>query len=121
MDDRHLAASIRAEQDPLTSSAAEIELLARFEALLDEKDNGLNEVIESFYLEAKDIRALAGAMIQDTDTTVTLLKAIGQAGIEDPETLKADLDLARKFRDFVEDEGDIFARLFDLLTTAQQE
>ena len=36
MDDEHLLASARAEIDPLTSTALELELLERFERLLDE-------------------------------------------------------------------------------------
>jgi hypothetical protein len=120
MDDHHLVASLYAEQDPLTSSAAEIELLTRFEALLDEKDDELNEAVGEFAFEAKDIKALGDALIQNTSNTVALLEAIGQAGIDDPESLKAELDLAKKFRALVEDAGDVFTRLADLLTTAQE-
>lgn len=120
MDDHHLVASLYAEQDPLTSSAAEIELLTRFEALLDEKDDELNEAVGEFDFEAKDIKALGDALIQNTSNTVALLEAIAQAGIDDPESLKAELDLAKKFRALVEDAGDVFTRLSDLLTTAQE-
>ena len=120
MDDHHLVASLYAEQDPLTSSAAEIELLTRFEALLDEKDDELNEAVGEFAFEAKDIKALGDALIQNTNNTVALLEAIVEAGIDDTESLKAELDLAKKFRALVEDAGDIFTRLSDLLTTAQE-
>jgi hypothetical protein len=119
MDDRHLVASVHAELDPLTSSAAEIELLARFEALLDERNDELKGVVEYFDFEVKDIRALGDALIQNTDTTVALLNTIAKAGIEDPESLKAELDLAKKFRDLIEDAGDVFTRLSDLLTTQE--
>lgn len=120
MDDHHLVASLYAEQDPLTSSAAEIELLTRFEALLDEKDDEFNEAVGEFDFEAKDIKALGDALIQNTNNTVALLEAIAEAGIDDPESLKAELDLAKKFRALVEDAGDVFTRLSDLLTTAQE-
>lgn len=116
MDDRHLVASIYADQDPLTSSAAEIELLARFEALLDEKNEDLTEAADEFEFDAKQIKALGDALILNTDTTVALLSAIGDAGIDTPETLKAELELAKKFRALVEDAGDVFTRLSQLTT-----
>lgn len=116
MDDRHLVASIYAEQDPLTSSAAEIELLARFEALLDEKNEDLTEAADEFEFDAKQIKALGDALIQNTDNTVALLEALGDAGIDDPASLKADLDLVKKFRALTEDAGDVFTRLSQLTT-----
>jgi hypothetical protein len=118
MDDHHLLASARAEQDPLTSSAAEIELLARFERLLDEasEHKPVAEAVEEFDFEAKDIEALGDALIQNTSNTVALLEAIAQAGIDDPESLKADLDLVKKFRALTEDAGDVFTRLSQLTT-----
>lgn len=120
MDDHHLVASIYAEQDSLTSSAAEIELLTRFEALLDEKDDELNEAVGEFDFEAKDIKALGDALILNTDNTVALLSAIADAGIDDPALLKAELELAKNFRALTEDAGDVFTRLSDLLATAQE-
>lgn len=116
MDDRHLVASIYAEQDPLTSSAAEIELLARFEALLDEQDEDLKEAADEYELDAKQIKAIGDALILNTDTTVALLSAIGDAGIDDPALLKAELELAKKFRALTEDAGDVFTRLSQLIT-----
>lgn len=120
MDDRHLVSSLYAEQDPLTSSAAEMELLTRFEALLDEVDGDLNEAVGEFDFTAKDIKSLGDALILDTNNTVALLKEIGEAGLDSPESLKAELDLAKKFRALVEDAGDVFTRLSDLSTTAQE-
>lgn len=89
MDDRHLVASIYAEQDMLTSSAAEIELLARFEALLEQ---------------------------QNTETTVALLEALGEAGIDDPASLRADLELAKTLRALTKAAGDVFTRLSQITT-----
>lgn len=116
MDDRHLVASIYAEQDPLTSSAAEIELLARFEALLDEKNEDLSEAADEFEFDAEQIKALGDALILDTDNTVALLSAIGDAGIDNPALLTAELELAKKFRALAEDAGDVFTRLSQLTT-----
>lgn len=120
MDDRHLVASLYAEQDPLTSSAAEIELLTRFEALLDEVDGDLNEAVAEFDFEAKHIKSLGDALIQSTENTVAILKVIGAAGFDDPELLKAELELAAKFRALANDAGDFFTRLNDLVTTNQE-
>ena len=120
MDDEHLLASARAEQDPLTSSAAEIELLTRFEALLDEVDGDLNEAVAEFDFEAKHIKSLGDALIQSTENTVAILEVIGAAGFDDPELLKAELELAAKFRALANDAGDFFTRLNDLVTTNQE-
>lgn len=120
MDDRHLVASLYAEQDPLTSSAAEIELLTRFEALLDEVDGDLNEAVAEFDFEAKHIKSLGDALIQSTENTVAILEVIGAAGFDDPELLKAELELAAKFRALANDAGDFFTRLNDLVTTNQE-
>lgn len=120
MDDRRLVASIYAEQDPLTSSAAEIELLTRFEALLDEQDGELTEAVAEFDFEAKHIKALGDALIQSTENTVAMLEVIGEAGFDDPELLKAELELATKFRALANDAGDFFTRLTDLVTTNQE-
>lgn len=107
MDDEHLLASARAEIDPLTSTALELELLARFERLLDEFDLGeLYRAADEYGLAAKDIK--------------NLLKEIGEAGLDSPEALKAELDLARKFRALATDAGDFFTRLYDLVTTNQE-
>lgn len=120
MDDRHLVASLYAEQDPLTSSAAEIELLTRSEALLDEVDGDLNEAVAEFDFEAKHIKSLGDALIQSTENTVAILEVIGAAGFDDPELLKAELELAAKFRALANDAGDFFTRLNDLVTTNQE-
>ena len=120
MDDEHLLASARAEIDPLTSTALELELLDRFEALLDEQDGELTEAVEEFDFEAKHIKALGDALIQSTENTVALLEVIGEAGFDDPELLKAELELAAKFRALANDAGDFFTRLNDLLTTNQE-
>lgn len=120
MDDHHLVSSLYAEQDPLTSSAAEIELLTRFEALLDEVDGDLNEAVAEFDFEAKHIKSLGDALIQSTENTVAILEVIGAAGFDDPELLKAELELAAKFRALANDAGDFFTRLNDLLTTNQE-
>lgn len=120
MDDEHLLASARAEIDPLTSTALELELLDRFERLLDEVDGDLNEAVAEFDFEAKHIKSLGDALIQSTENTVAILEVIGAAGFDDPELLKAELELAAKFRALANDAGDFFTRLNDLVTTNQE-
>lgn len=108
MDDEHLLASARAEIDPLTSTALELELLDRFERLLDEQhDNeGVRAVIESHPASLKDQAALL-ALLNDQD-------------IHEPDQLKALLDTSDKFRALANDAGDFFTRLNDLVTTNQE-
>lgn len=115
MDDEHLLASARAEIDPLTSTALELELLDRFERLLDEASEHkpvadlLEEyeaVIESHPASLKDQAALL-ALLNDQD-------------IHEPDQLKALLDTSDKFRALANDAGDFFTRLNDLVTTNQE-
>lgn len=120
MDDRHLVASIYAEQDPLTSSAAEIELLARFERLLDENNGELTAAADNYGLTAACISTLGDALIVNADQTAKLLQIIGDEGYDDPDALKADLELLTKFRAIANDMGDTADRLFQLITTAQE-
>ncbi|GAB3190724.1 hypothetical protein [Hydrogenophaga aquatica] len=112
MDDEHLLASARAEIDPLTSTALELELLDRFERLLDEQhDNeGVRALSEEYELTADDMRAVIEshpASLKDQD-------------IHEPDQLKAELELAAKFRALANDAGDFFTRLNDLVTTNQE-
>ena len=102
MDDEHLLASARAEIDPLTSTALELELLDRFERLLDD----VKAVIESHPASMKDQAALL-SLLNDQD-------------IHEPDQLKALLDTSDKFRALASDAGDFFTRLNDLVTTNQE-
>lgn len=115
MDDEHLLASARAEIDPLTSTALELELLDRFERLLDEASElkpvadlleEYEAVIESHPASLKDQAALL-SLLNDQD-------------IYEPDQLKALLDTSDKFRALASDAGDFFTRLNDLVTTNQE-
>lgn len=120
MDDGHLVSALLAEMDPLTSTDTEHELLARVERLLDEADDGIVKAAENYDLSAADITALGDALIVNADQTAKLLGAIGDEGYDDPETLKADLELLSKFRAIANDLGENAARLFNLITTVQE-
>lgn len=121
MDDGHLVSALHAELDPLTSTDTERELLARVERLLDEADDdGIVKAAENYDLSAADITALGDALIVNADQTAKLLGAIGGEGYDDPEALKADLELLSKFRAIANDMGDAATRLSQLITTAQE-
>lgn len=122
MDDRHLVASIYAEQDPLTSSAAEIELLTRFERLLDEQhDNeGVRALSEEYELTADDMRAVIESHPASLKDQAALLALLNDQDIHEPDQLKALLDTSDKFRALANDAGDVFTRLNDLVTTNQE-
>lgn len=127
-----------AVQDPLTSSAIEAECLRRFEALLDTHDSEAYELVTERELDASVLRdtldtldahdiepgalaQLCDAMLIGPANTAALLNALAAADLDAPESLKAELDLAKQFRALVEDAGDVFSRLSELTTTANKE
>lgn len=120
MPNDQLVMALRAETNSITSTPAELVLLERFEALLDEMNSDLVAAAADYELDAKHIKTLGDALIQSADNTAELLKTIGEAGIDSSKELKAELDLAQKFRALTEDAGDVFTRLSQLTTTAQE-
>jgi hypothetical protein len=120
MDDSHLVTALHCELDPLTSTATERELLRRIECLLEEMDSDLVKAADNFDLTATDITKLGDALIVSAEQTAKLLEVIGDEGYDDPEALKADLLLLSKFRAIANDMGEDAARLFNLITTAQE-
>ena len=105
MDDEHLLASARAEIDPLTSTALELELLDRFERLLDEAS------------EHKPVADLLAASLKDQ---AALLSLLNDQDIHELDQLEALLDFAAKFRALASDAGDFFTRLNYLVNTNQE-
>lgn len=63
LSDEHLIAAARAEANTMTSTALEIELLARFEQQLDERPEieGVVELIRDYSLPAEEVRDLIEA------------------------------------------------------------
>lgn len=122
MDDRHLVASIYAEQDPLTSSAAEIELLARFERLLDEAHDNqpIAELLDEYEVSTDDMKAVIESHPASLKDQAALLSLLNDQDIHEPDQLKALLDTSDKFRTLANDAGDFFTRLNDLVTTVQE-
>lgn len=137
MDDQHAINALRADFDPIVNTPLEAFLIDWIESLVDETADSepISDVLADHDLEAKDVKALAEALIENTDKTVALLGVLGEAGMNDldelkgvfalievldedgidtPETLKARLALADQFRTLANDAGDVFSRLTEL-------
>lgn len=122
MDDEHLLASARAEIDPLTSTALELELLERFERLLDEasENKPVADLLEEYEVGTDDVKAVIESHPASLKDQAALLSLLNDQDIHEPDQLKELLELAAKFRALANDAGDFFARLNDLLTTNQE-
>jgi hypothetical protein len=122
MDDEHLLASARAEIDPLTSTALELELLERFERLLDEasENKPVADLLEEYEVGTDDVKAVIESHPASLKDQAALLSLLNDQDIHEPDQLKELLELAAKFRALANDAGDFFTRLNDLLTTNQE-
>lgn len=122
MDDEHLLASARAEIDPLTSTALELELLERFERLLDEasEHKPVADLLEEYEVGTDDMKAVIESHPASLKDQAALLSLLNDQDIHEPDQLKELLELAAKFRALANDAGDFFTRLNDLLTTNQE-
>ena len=122
MDDEHLLASARAEIDPLTSTALELELLERFERLLDEasEHKPVVDLLEEYEVGTDDMKAVIESHPASLKDQAALLSLLNDQDIHEPDQLKELLELAAKFRTLANDAGDFFTRLNDLLTTNQE-
>ena len=122
MDDEHLLASARAEIDPLTSTALELELLDRFERLLDEasEHKPVADLLEEYEVATDDVKAVIESHPASLKDQAALLSLLNDQDIHEPDQLKALLDTSDKFRTLANDAGDFFTRLNDLVTTNQE-
>lgn len=122
MDDEHLLASARAEIDPLTSTALELELLDRFERLLDEasEHKSVADLLEEYEVATDDVKAVIESHPASLKDQAALLSLLTDQDIHEPDQLKELLDLAAKFRALASDAGDFFTRLNDLVSTNQE-
>ncbi len=122
MDDEHLLASARAEIDPLTSTALELELLERFERLLDEasEHKPVADLLEEYEVGTDDMKAVIESHPASLKDQAALLSLLNDQDIHEPDQLKELLELAAEFRALANDAGDFFTRLNDLLTTNQK-
>jgi len=122
MDDEHLLASARAEIDPLTSTALELELLDRFDRLLDEasEHKPVADLLEEYEVATDDVKAVIESHPASLKDQAALLSLLNDQDIHEPDQLKALLDTSDKFRALASDAGDFFTRLNDLVTTNQE-
>jgi len=122
MDDEHLLASARAEIDPLTSTSLELELLERFERLLDEasENKPVADLLEEYEVGTDDVKAVIESHPASLKDQAALLSLLNDQDIHEPDQLKELLELAAEFRDLANDAGDFFTRLNDLLTANQE-
>lgn len=122
MDDEHLLASARAEIDPLTSTALELELLDRFERLLDEasEHKPVADLLEEYEVGTDDVKAVIESHPASLKDQAALLSLLNDQDIHEPDQLKELLEFAAKFRALASDAGDLFTRLNDLVTTNQE-
>lgn len=122
MDDAHLLASARAEIDPLTSTALELELLDRFERLLDEasEHKPVADLLEEYEVGTDDVKAVIESHPASLKDQAALLSLLNDQDIHGPAQLKALLDTSDKFHALANDAGDFFTRLNDLVTANQE-
>ena len=122
MDADHLVASARAEIDPLTSTALELELLDRLEKLLDEQsaNQPVAELLEEYEVSTDDMKAVIESHPASLKDQAALLSLLNDQDIHEPDQLKELLEFAAKFRALASDAGDLFTRLNDLVTTHQE-
>ena len=122
MDDDHLVTALHAELDPLTSTAAEQELLTRFEALLDKQRDikPVTDLLDEYEIPAADLDDVIKSHPGSFKDMAAILRLLDKAGIEEPDQLAEALELLSKFRAIANDLGENAARLFNLITTAQE-
>jgi len=123
MSDAHLASAARAEIDTLTSTPLEVELLGRFERLLDEAstDQELYLVIADFDITGEALRALCEAHPASLTDITAMLTMLNDLDIHEPGDLRRQLDIAAGFETLATEAGDIFARLNNLTTETTKE
>lgn len=122
MDDEHLVAALLSELDPLTSTAAEQELLARLEGLLDQKreNKPVIDLLNKYEIPADELEALIKAHPASFKDMTAILSMLDAEGYDELDPLKADLEMLSEFRAIANDPGKDAARLFNLITTAQE-
>lgn len=105
LTDAELLRHVENERDPLTSTDAEIELVERFNALLDEHQRlaPVIKLVDDLGLDDEQI-ALLGDTFEDFH-------------LNDVIDLRTKLERSDKFYDIASDAGDVIVRLNDLINT----
>ena len=117
MDDGHLLASARAEIDPLTSTALELELLDRFERMFEHKQ--LIDLVEEHEINDDEVDALGKALSAGVGIAelTAIFDVLEEFNATDKAALRQKLERADKFYGIASDTGDVISRLNDLINT----
>lgn len=91
----HLLAAAEAEQDSLTRTPLETELIRRINELQDEQELCRYTTEDGTELSDDEIEAMYGATIDGIDNTVALLEVLGKHRVSAKDDLDARLGLAK--------------------------
>lgn len=91
----HLLAAVEAEQDSLTRTPLETELIRRIEELQDEQELCRYTTEDGTELSDDEIEAMYGATIDNIDNTVALLEILSEHRISNADDLEGRLELAK--------------------------
>lgn len=122
LSDEELLRHFHAQHDPLTSTPITDELAKRFEALVDRlsQHDALISLAEEYELKAEEVRDLVMSHPESLATMTKLLAKLNDNDIHRVEQLTKLIEFADKFRSLASDAGDVFTKLNELITTAQE-
>ena len=123
LSDSELVRIASHEINDLTSSALEIELLARLEQATDsvEPAEELMALITDYGIDTAQVRALLESHPETVETMTDLLKALNDEDIHSVDQLKELIAFRKEFRALASDAGDVFERLSTFTTNAIKE
>lgn len=121
LSDDELLRHFNAQHDPLTSTPITDELAKRFEKLVDMERSELVTVLDEFEItSAQALNDLLDAHPESLATMTKLLAKLNDNDIHRVEQLTELIEFADKFRSLASDAGDVFTKLNELITTAQE-
>lgn len=121
LTDEELLRHFHAQHDPLTSTPITDELAKRFEKLVDMERNELVTVLDEFEItSAQALNDLLEAHPESVTSMTNLLAKLNDHDIHQVEQLTKLIEFADKFRSLASDAGDVFTKLNELITTAQE-
>lgn len=122
LSDDELLRHFHAQHDPLTSTPITDELAKRFEALVDRlsQHDALISLAEEYELKVEEVKDLIESHPETIDVLTKLLAKLNDRDIHQVEQLTKLIEFADKFRSLASDAGDVFTKLNELITTAQE-
>lgn len=123
LSDSELVRIASHEINDLTSSALEIELLARLEQVTDsiEPAEELMALTTDYGIDTAQVRNLLESHPETVETMADLLKALNDEDIHSVDQLKQLITFRKEFRALASDAGDVFERLSTFSTNAIKE